>query len=352
MRLHLLIVTTFASLALGSVTVEQQIGLPRGAQNGDRIPVPDTVKAIQPVNETLEVESAIFHPGLPLAESAQGVYRIYLMAEVDNESAHRGSLVLEPNAPTYDEFGFRTMNGNLPQVKLECSLKLVKKRRLLMPAESRLGAPEVAVEWRRFEIRGPKITSRLSLAVARGEFGRHHGRLLVHDKDGKVHYAVDVQTPLPLEPCHPGCFPAGTAIDVPSGKKSIERIGEGDVVTTMNPDGKRLQGKVSSVFVTKNRLFEIRTDAGSLLTTRTQPISLAGGKLKTAGELNAGDQIYRWTGGERRTVTVNSVSATGREERVYNLILGDPAIFVANGFLVRSKPPAPVAPVRTEGVVP
>ncbi len=246
------------------------------------------------------------------------------------------------------------MNGNLAhgQVKLECSLKLVKKRTLQMPAASRLGAPEVAVVWRRFEIRGPKITSRLSLAVTSGDLDRYYGRLLVHDKGGKVQYAVDVQTPLPPIPCHPGCFPAGTAIDVPGGTKSIERIGEGDVVTIMSRDGNRMLGKVSSVFVTKNRLFEIRTDAGSLLTTQTQPFSLTGGKLRVAGELNAGDRINRWNGGERRTATVTSVSATGREERVYNLILGDPAIFVANGFLVRSKPPAPVAPVRTKGVVP
>jgi hypothetical protein len=51
----------------------------------------------------------------------------------------------------------------------------------------------------------------------------------------------------------------------------------------MSPDGDRLQGKVTSIFVTKNRLFEIRTDAGSLLTTHTQPFSIAGGKLRTAG---------------------------------------------------------------------
>jgi len=37
------------------------------------------------------------------------------------------------------------------------------------------------------------------------------------------------------------------------------------------------------------------------------------------------------------------VSLTGREEQVFNLILEDPALFVANGFLARSKPPAPAA---------
>jgi hypothetical protein len=107
-----------------------------------------------------------------------------------------------------------------------------------------------------------------------------------------------------------------------------------------------------SVFVTRNRLVEVRTEAGSLLTTETQPFSLASGGLRAAGELKAGDQICRWNGSERRPATVQSVSATGREEAVFNLILGDPAIFLANGFLVRSKPPAPASPGRTEGVVP
>ena len=46
---------------------------------------------------------------------------------------------------------------------------------------------------------------------------------------------------------------------------------------------------------------------------------------------------------------VRSVSASGREEAVFNLILGIEAIFVANGYLVRSKPPAPAAAGRTEG---
>ena len=106
----------------------------------------------------------------------------------------------------------------------------------------------------------------------------------------------------PVPPCHPGCFPAGTAIHVPGGTKPIESVREGDLVTTVGPDGVGSSGKVVSVFVTRNRLVEVRTEAGSLLTTETQPFSLASGGLRAAGELEAGDRICRWNGSGRRAV--------------------------------------------------
>jgi hypothetical protein len=151
-----------------------------------------------------------------------------------------------------------------------------------------------------------------------------------------------LRAPAPLtKPCHPGCFPAGTQVHIPTGTQPVERVREGDLVTAVGPDGSVSPGKVASVFTTKNRLVEVRTDAGDLVTTETQPLALADGGLRAAGELQAGDRVFRWDGRERLAVTVRSVSATGREEPVFNLILGDSASFVANGFLVRSKPPAP-----------
>ena len=89
-----------------------------------------------------------------------------------------------------------------------------------------------------------------------------------------------------------------------------------------------------------------------MITTETQPLALVGGTLKAAGELKAGDKIYRWADGERKATKVKSVTPTLREEKVFNLILGDPVLFIANGYLARSKPPAkieavdPDAPVR------
>ena len=108
-----------------------------------------------------------------------------------------GTLEFDPNAPaapTFDEFGFPTYAAALPPVKLECTLKFVKKRKVTVRLENRIGGPEKEEEWLLFEIAGPKLTSRLSLAMrADGS----SGRLLVHGKDGKVKYVVDVTTPPP-----------------------------------------------------------------------------------------------------------------------------------------------------------
>jgi hypothetical protein len=77
-----------------------------------------------------------------------------------------------------------------------------------------------------------------------------------------------------------------------------------------------------------------------LITTATQPLSLADGKFRAAGELKAGDRIHVWVKGEQQSVPVKSAVATEREAPVYNVVLGEPVRFVANGFVARSKPPA------------
>jgi hypothetical protein len=143
-----------------------------------------------------------------------------------------------------------------------------------------------------------------------------------------------------LEPCHPGCFPAGTPVQTPDGPRPVERVRKGDLVTTVGNNGKTASEKVTSVFVTRNRLIEVRTDAGNLVTTMTQPLALADGELRAAGQLKPGDRVWRWDGSERKAATVQSVASTAREEQVYNLVVGDRALFIANGFLARSKPPA------------
>jgi hypothetical protein len=143
----------------------------------------------------------------------------------------------------------------------------------------------------------------------------------------------------PPEPCHPGCFPAGTPVATPHGPRPIESIRGGDVVTLIGPGGAPTGGAVGSTFQTCNRLVEVRTEAGNLLTTETQPLCLAGGELRRAGELAPGDRVWRWEGGERRAAKVLAVVPTGREVAVFNLVVGDSAVFVAGGFLARGKPP-------------
>ena len=56
-----------------------------------------------------------------------------------------------------------------------------------------------------------------------------------------------------------------------------------------------------------------------------------------------GDRIWRWQDGKRQAVTVRGVTITDREEQVFNLVLGCCEMFIAGGYLARSKPPLEAA---------
>lgn len=148
---------------------------------------------------------------------------------------------------------------------------------------------------------------------------------------------------LPLEPCHPGCFPGGTLVDSPRGRRLIETIEMGDVLTIIRPSGKASTAGVTSVFITTNFLWSVRTEAGTLLTTKIQPLCLADETIKPAGELQPGDMVLHRAGEEVRPVQVIEVTSTGRTAQVFNVVLGNSEIFVAGGYLARSKPPLEIA---------
>ncbi len=143
-----------------------------------------------------------------------------------------------------------------------------------------------------------------------------------------------------MEPCHPGCFPKGTLVATPTGTREIQTVGKGETVTLVGTDGKLTSGPVESVFQTCNKLIEVRTDAGTLTTTETQPLCLTAGGFVEAGQLKAGDAIWRWENGERKAVTVTEVTGPVREADVFNLVVGTDKVFVAGGFLARGKPAA------------
>jgi hypothetical protein len=229
----------------------------------------------------------------------------------------------------------------LPLVELECSLEYVKSGHV----ERITNVPTTRQIYR---IRGPKIKSALFFATEGPALTS--GRLLVHNAKGRVESVVDLRDMKPVEPellfppCHPGCFPVGTLVRVKQGNVPIERLGVGDVVISIGPDGQAVPAKIEHVFTTKNRLFELRTDHGRLFTTRTQPVILVAGGFRTVGEIRPGDQIWQWCDGRRQVGIVESVDPTDREEKVFNLVIGDSAIFVAGDFLVRGKPPADPVP--------
>jgi hypothetical protein len=141
------------------------------------------------------------------------------------------------------------------------------------------------------------------------------------------------------EPCHPGCFPRGTLVETPEGPRPIDSIQPGDLVTAIQADGEPATIAVQSVFVTENVLWKVATDEGILITTQTQPLCLATDKTRPAGELQPNDAILQCKDGALRGVRVLEVSSTGRMQKVFNLVLGDREVFIANHFLARSKPP-------------
>jgi hypothetical protein len=295
--------------------------------------------------KTLELTGSIDGRGLPMAECDSGVHRIKL--EIDAKGEGPATLVLDQTPNLVDEWGAPVILKSEPLVKLECVLKRVGKKKAL--AEGPPGAPAIEVEWELFEITGPKIVSKLSLA-RETRTGWTYARFLWATKEGKNRTLVTLKGPEPERvllppPCHPGCFPPGTMIEVPTGTKRVDDLRAGDIVTTVGSDGKPARASITAMFMTKNRLVEVNIEGKTLITTMTQPLALADGKVRPAAELQPGDRIEVWSKGERSTATVKSVDVNLRDAPVYNVVVGDPALFVANGFVARTKPPAPAVPV-------
>jgi hypothetical protein len=115
---------------------------------------------------------------LHLGESKESIHGLRLQCRLADGG--KGTLTLNPTIPTFNDFGDPIAGGRAsPKVTLDCTLRLAKDdkgRRL-------------------FEIRGPKIKTRLSLVVERDIAPWGDGRLLVHNEDGDVRYVVDLWQP-------------------------------------------------------------------------------------------------------------------------------------------------------------
>jgi hypothetical protein len=276
----------------------------------------------------VDLRSPLLTPPLALEGVMEPIYKVNVLAQLDRKGAGKGTIELDTNAPVFNEFGLVAEGKNArPPMKLACTVGLVKS-----DAGQHL-----------YEIKIPRVTTPLRwVTLDDGYFER----LLVLGKDGKVKHVVvmtdEAREPLP-PPCHPGCFPEGTLVRVPGGVAPIEKIRKGDLVTTVDPGGKTSPVKVADVFTTRNKLVKVRTSEGSLVTTRTQPLCLASGEFRLAGELRADDRIWGWKDGKKRELLVLDVTDTKREGQVFNLVLGDSIVFIAGDFLARSKPPFAVS---------
>jgi Pretoxin HINT domain len=285
--------------------------------------------------------------GLPLIETEKPVRRITLTADLTNNEDGKGTIVLDvTEPPTYDEFGFVKTPAPVHEISLDCTVKFVKTTTKVYTA--RVGGPgsdkyeEQRDKWNLYSITGPKIKSQMFLVLP-SQATWPWGRLLLQGPDGTVKHVIGMTLPPQPEPCHPGCFPPGTQVRTPGGTTIIEQLQEGDKVTTVATDGRTTTATVEAVFVTRNRILEVHTADGTLVTTETQPLALEEGGFRSAGKLKAGDRVWRWNGRERRATTISEVSTADRQSKVFNLVLGSPTTFIAGDFLVRSKPPSDVA---------
>ena len=163
------------------------------------------------------------------------------------------------------------------------------------------------------------------------------GRIAVHNKGG-------------------GCFAIGTKVATPNGPVSIEKLTAGDEVLAVTNDGATVRATVKNIFVSKSQVMKIETSGGALITTETHPISLGEGRFRAAGDLRPGDRIMNWKGGRVVAKTVRKLSFVGDEELVFNLQVGDPNTFIAQGIVVHNKGggcfPAGTLIQTTQGQIP
>jgi hypothetical protein len=201
------------------------------------------------------------------------------------------------------------------------------------PAGSLTGEQPARIPWQR-QLLGDEAIQEIWFHPQGGdEFQTNLAALKRHFPEARFIEAL-------YEPCHPGCFPVGTRVATPLGDRAIESIELGDVVVALLPGGDRSASTVRSIFTTHNRLLLVSTANQQLCTTATQPLARAPNDIVAAGELKSGDRLLVVNDqGNVVSEEVVSVATTDRYESVINLVLGDSELFIAGGFVARSKPP-------------
>ena len=286
---------------------------------------------------SLDLRSEILTPPLAMNKDASAFYEIRLRGKIDDRGEEHGVLTLDPNAPTFDAFGTgRVLSSKNPQVRLDVKIEFIRTGRTQIKA----GLPPE--EWNLYRVTGSKLQTSIGLATPNKNL--LSGRLLIYDQGGQVKSVVELSNPFPPGsrplPCHPGCFPAGTLVSTSSGVERIEKLKPGSRVITLDDQGRVTTRAVKKIFVVDNDVLKLETEHGPLLTTETQPLRVANGTTTGAGELSKGDAILRWENGKMLKSHILSVQERFRATRVHNLVFDETTFFVANGFVVRSKPPA------------
>jgi predicted lipid-binding transport protein (Tim44 family) len=134
-----------------------------------------------------------------------------------------------------------------------------------------------------------------------------------------------------------GCLPAGTPIQTPRGQTSIERLALGSPVLAVDPEGRMVPTKVEKIFKTRALLLEVVTKAGSLRTTSDHPLGGPDGVFVPAGQLQPGQRVLFRKDGVLQSTRVKRIVWEEHPQPVYNLSVGWPNTFLADGFVAHNK---------------
>lgn len=134
-----------------------------------------------------------------------------------------------------------------------------------------------------------------------------------------------------------GCFPAGTLISTPRGGIAIEKLQPGDVVRAVDACGVTVETAIENVYLKRSALLIFETDRGVLRTTQEHPLLSSTAGFRLAAEFKSGDRIMTWKNGRLQPAAIWRIACTAQEVEVYNLEVGEPHTFIADGFVVHNK---------------
>jgi hypothetical protein len=134
------------------------------------------------ITPTLELQSEPLTPGVVLDESLRPVHQIWLIVDDDGK---RGTLILDPNVPEFDEFGDLVGGIQTPQVSGKRGSLPAREMRCVIEYE-KAGREN----WLLFRITGTEITSPLLLATRGPLLNAGPARLLVLGGKKKVRTVI------------------------------------------------------------------------------------------------------------------------------------------------------------------
>ena len=134
-----------------------------------------------------------------------------------------------------------------------------------------------------------------------------------------------------------GCFPAGMRIATPTGATPIEQLALGCAVLGVDSSGLCVTTMVQRLFRQSDAVLTLHTDRGELRTTAEHPLRLFAGGFQPAGAVEQGTALMVFESGQFLSAFVRSKESAPVDSAVFNLEVGSPHTFIADGFVVHNK---------------